>query len=127
MAGAIDAWLNPNVNLKETVIGDEKTMITASRCKSIEISTTEGVCSAILIVVLCLIFTFIGVTLDKALGPNIYVNALLFSAFFMSFTIACGYTFLKPYSRVARNVLIWLATPLWYLFFLAVAVIKTMV
>ena len=126
MAGAVDAWLNPNVNLEETIMMRE-TMITVSRCKSTEISTAEGVRCAILIIVLCLVFTFIGVTLDKTLGPNIYVKAFLNSAFFISFTIACGYTFLKPYSRAARNVIMGLGVPLWYIFFLAVAATKTSV
>lgn len=126
MAGAIDAWLNQNWILEETKLRSEQTMITVSRYKSVEISTAEGIRCAIWNIILCLVLVFIGVTLDKTFEPNVYVKALLNSAFFISFTIACGYTFLKPYSRAARNIIIWLAIPCWYVLFLAIAVLMTL-
>ncbi len=118
IAGAVDAWMHPNWIPEATMTRNEQPVITASRCGSIEISRADAARGAIWMIGLCLGLTATGVVLNKALGPSIMAEALLYSAFFIAFTVASRYTYLKPYSRTARNVIIGLGVPGWFLFFL---------
>lgn len=93
-------------------------MITASRCGSVAISRSEAVRSAIWMLGLCFVLAAAYVALSRSFGPHIMLEALIYSAFFIAFTVSSKYTYLKPYSRVARNVIIGLSIPGWYLFFL---------
>jgi hypothetical protein len=118
IAGAIDAWLNPNWIPERKEQGSERTMITASRCGPVEISRAEAIRSGIWMLGVTFVLTATYVVLSKSLGPHITVEALLYSAFFIAFMVSSRYTYLKPYSRIARNVIVGLSVPGWYLFFL---------
>lgn len=123
IAGAIDAWLNPDWIPEAKGQGSNSMMITASRCGCIEISKAEAVRSGISMIGLCFFLTAVYVALSKFVGPHIMLEALIYSAFFIAFTVSSKYTYLKPYSRVARNVIIGLSVPGWYLFFLGMLAI----
>jgi hypothetical protein len=115
LAGAVDAWLNPRWIPETTTTGSDRMTITASRHGPLDISRAEGIRSAIWALGLSLALTATGVALDKTLGPHIMIEALLYSAFFIAVTVSSRYTYLKPYSRAARNVIVGLSVPGWYL------------
>jgi len=120
LAGAVDAWLHPEWIAESRPTTETETMLTASRCGSPDISTADALRSAGWMIGLSLALSAIGVYLDKTLGDNLPTNALLHSAFFIAFTVSCTHTFLKPYSRAARNVIAIGGSVGWYLFFLSV-------
>ena len=124
MAGAADAWLNPNLFPKET--GGEKTMITSSRKGPVEVSKEEARRSAIWMLGISLLLAVAGVALDKTIGQHIMIEALLYSAFFIAFTISSRFTLLKPYSSGARNSIIVGVCVGWYGFFLGVNALTAM-
>lgn len=71
----------------------------------------------------CLMLSLMGIALETIFGDHVAIHALLLSAFFIAFTIASRYTYLKPYSAAARNLITLIAIPGWYLFFLLVATV----
>lgn len=120
VAGAVDAWLNPEVIPAAAATEGEQIMITAARCESVAISRADAGRSAGWMIGTALVLTILGVTLDKTMGPHLAIDALLNSAFFIALTVSSRSTFLRPYSRTARNVLIGVGAVAWYAFFLAV-------
>lgn len=102
-------------------------MITAARCRPTEISKPEAFRGAALMLVVTLVLTAIGVTLDKVYGDHVMFEALIYSSFFIAFTVASRHTFLKPYSPAARNVITLLSIPAWYLFFLGTALLAEII
>jgi hypothetical protein len=127
LAGAVDAWLHPEWTSEIDDEGDIETMITASRCQALDISRAEALQGAAWMIGLSLLLSAVGIVLDKMLGDSIMTNALLYSAFFIAFTVSSIRTYLKPYSRAARNVIVISASIGWYVFFLAVAAIAGMI
>ena len=125
VAGAIDAWLNPKWIPQSSEQGGE-TMITASRCASADVSKADAAISAGWMIGLTLALTTLGVTLDKTIGPHVAIEALLHSSFFIALAVSSQHTFLKPYSRVARNVIIAAMTVGWYGFFLGVSALAAL-
>lgn len=125
IAGAIDAQLNQDW-IPNPTPGGEHDMITASRCRTADVSIADALRSAGWMIGVCLVLTVIATTLDKLLGDHILIEALLYSAFFIAFTVSSRNTYLRPYSRTARNVIIGVSTIGWYVFFLAVALIGEM-
>lgn len=122
-AGAVDAWLNQD-SIPETATGGERMKITASRHGPIDIPVPDALRGAAWAIGLTLLLVAVGVVLDGALGKNIFVEALLYSAFFIAFTVSARHTYLKPYSRAARNYIIGFGVPAWYLLFLGVAALR---
>lgn len=127
LAGAVDAWLHPEWKSGIDDEGDTETMITASRCEALNISRADALQSAVWMIGLSLLLSAVGIVLDKTLGDNIMTNALLYSAFFIAFTVSSTRTYLKPYSRTARNAIVISASAGWYVFFLMVAAIAAMI
>lgn len=123
IAGAIDAWRNPD-SIPDTTTAPETDMITASRCSSIDISARDAGYSAAWMIGVTLALTVVATLLLKTLGPHPASQALLHSAFFIALTISSRTTYLKPYSWAARNTMIGLICVGWYAFFLAFALIN---
>ena len=67
--------------------------------------------------------TTVGVVLDKTLGDHYAIEALIYSSFFIAFTVSSNKTFLKPYSRAARAVVIAASVAGWYGVFFVVGAI----
>jgi hypothetical protein len=125
LAGAVDAWTNPNTIpvANEDEGGTE--MITASRCQSVDISTADAARSAGWMIGVTLVLTVLATSADKLYGPHIAIEALLYSAFFIALTISSRSTYLRPYSWAARNVIIGLICLGWYAFFFATIMLGT--
>ncbi len=101
-------------------------MITASRCGSAAISTADAGRSAGWMIGTTLALTGIGIALDKTFGDHMMIEALLHSTFFIALTVSSRGTFLRPYSRTARNVIVTLGCLGWYAFFLVFSTIAKM-
>jgi hypothetical protein len=125
IAGAIDAWRNPE-SIPTTAAGQEARMITAARCTSADISTADAGRSAAQMIGVTLFLTVVATALDKTVGPHYTIDALLNSAFFIALTISSRSTYLKPYSWAAKSSMIALMCLGWYAFFLAVSAISVM-
>ena len=123
IAGAIDAWLNPQWIPEAKNAGGEKTMITASRCGPADISAADAGRSAAWMLGVTFALTAVGVALDKTVGDHFAIEALIYSSFFIALTVSSHETFLKPYSRAARSVVIAASAVGWYGFFLVVGAI----
>ena len=126
IAGAIDAWLHPDLIDAVMKRGGNDEMMTFARIETEDFTRKEGIQSAWWMIGISLVLTTAGVVLDKVVGEHIMVKALLFSAFPISFTVGARYTYLKPYSRAAQNVIIWCAVPAWYVLFLSVTALTAM-
>lgn len=123
IAGAIDAWRNPDA-IPSAPRDPETDMITASRCSSIDISARDAGYSAGLMIGVTLLLTVLATVLNRTVGPHVAIDALLHSAFFIALTISSRATYLKPYSWAARNTMIALVCAAWYAFFLTVSLIN---
>jgi len=126
MAGAVDAWRNPDAIPRSSVTEEDIDMVTASRCRSAAIGRTEALKGALTMIGISLVLTGLAVLLDMRKGQHILVDALLNSSFFIALSMASRDTYLKPYSRAARNAMVLVAIPAWYLFFLGVAALRTL-
>ena len=120
LAGAVDAWRNRSLVTSGSLIDGK-------RCGSTDISRKEAWYSAGLMIAVCLLLTAIAIVLDKRYGDHIMIDALINSAFFIGLTVSSNSTFLKPYSAVARRVIIGVSIVGWYLFFLGVSYLGTMI
>jgi hypothetical protein len=120
LAGAVDAWTNPQWIPETSPNGDVPTMITASRNGPIEILMADAKRSGAWMISITLVLTTIGVTLDKVYGDSIFFTALIVSSFFIALMISSQHTFLRPYSRPARLALMAAGSVAWYVFFVVV-------
>ncbi len=120
LAGAADAWFNPNNVPRETETQGASVMIKAVRCTSSEFSKGESLRSAGLMLGVALLLTTISVTLDKTFGDHFAIEALSYAAFFIALLVSSNGTYLRPYSSTARFTIITAGSIGWYLFFLAV-------
>lgn len=127
VAGAFDAWLNPEWTPETEQTTEETTMITASRCSSADISKADAARSGAWMIGLTLVLTVIATILDKTIGPHFAIEALLYSTFFIALTISSRNTFLKPYSRIATNGMVVLSCVGWYVFFLTVTALGNLI
>jgi len=123
IAGAIDAWRHPGT-IPTPTSDPETDMITASRCASADISTSDAGYSAAWMIGVTLLLTVFATTLNKTVGPHFTIDALLNSAFFIALTISSRSTYLKPYSWAAKNSMIALMCAGWYAFFVAVSIVS---
>lgn len=126
VAGAIDAWLNPEMFSNGPEQGEEKDMYATIRGELCAPTRAEARRSTAWMLGTSLFLTTIAVVLDKTLGDHIMIDALLFSAFFIALTVSAERLYLRPYSRTARGVLIGLSAVGWYAFFLLVFFIASM-
>ena len=101
-------------------------MVTASRCGPVEISRADAQRSATWMIGVTLALTVLAVALDKTVGEHIMIEALFTSSFFIALTLSSRKTFLRPYSRTARNVMMIVSVLAWYAFFLAMSALSAM-
>lgn len=118
LAGAIDARLNPQFN-PETQKGSDE-MISIQRLCAARFSREEHLRSAGWMLGASLVFSALGVGLDKLVGESLFSRAVLYGAFPMALILSSGSTYFKLYSPVARRILVLGGTAAVFLFMLAV-------
>ena len=102
-------------------------MTTASRCGPVEFSRADTQRSAAWMIGLSLGLVALYFVLDRVLGQHIMIEALLYSTFSIAFTVSSRNTYLRPYSRAARNGIMILSVLGWYAFFLAVTALAAVI
>ena len=123
IAGAIDAWLNPEEMPPPSGEGETDMIARHCRFESIEIPTRDALKSAGLMIGISLVAVVIGIILDVILGEHVLIQAWLYAAFFIALTISSRYTYLRAYSKTVQNTLSVLSVPVWYGFFVLVALL----
>ena len=95
-------------------------MITHSRCGPTSISTQDARRSTAWMVGSSIVLTLIGLAIDLGTEYSLVSDAVIYSAIFIALTISTEHTFLKPYSRAARRLIIAAVSFGWLGFFLGV-------
>lgn len=98
-------------------------MITASRCRSVDFSRADAWNSGVWTIGVTLVLTVLALVLDKTLGDHVMIEALFPASLFIAMTVASRSTYLQPYSRTARGVIITLGCLAWYAFFVGMSVL----
>ena len=102
-------------------------MIRLSRCGSATLSTGDRWHSGGWMIAVTLGLTLLYFALVSLFGEHMMVQALLYSAFPIAYTVSTQSPFLKPYSPIARNVIVVVSALAWYAFFLAVTALSMLI
>jgi hypothetical protein len=123
IAGAIDARLNPEYMPEPSGEGASNMLARHCRFDDTDVPVRDAIKSACLMIGICLVATVIGVALDVIYGDHVLIQAMLYSSFFIALTISSRYTYLRAYSATVKNTLAVLSVPVWYGFFVVVAIL----
>lgn len=99
-------------------------MISQSRCGPAAILTGSKWHSGGWMIGVTLGLTLLYFALLGAFGHHMMVQALLYAAFPIAYTVSTMSASLKPKSRIARNAIVIASALAWYAFFMAVTALS---
>jgi hypothetical protein len=105
----------------------EQDMTSLLRCGSVDILTADQRRSAAWMIGASLGLTLVYFGLLTVFGRHMMVQALLYAAVPIAHTVSARSTYLKPYSRIARNGIVIAGVLGWYAFFLAVTALSALI
>lgn len=121
IAGVIDARLNPQLLPASSPSGGPKAMSTILRsCVSSGFSPVERKRSTVWLIIVSLGLVLLAVVLQLMFDQTVLSQTVLYSSYPMALILSSRYTYLKPYSRAARTIILITALAAMFGFFLAV-------
>jgi len=102
-------------------------MIRLSRCSFTTIATGDKWRTGGRMIAVTLGLTLLYFALLSMFGEHMMVQALLYAAFPIAYTVSTRSTYLNPYSRIARNVIVIVSALAWYAFFLAIIALSMLI